>query len=67
MEVADLMNALTSGSPTLILGIIAAYFINAYNREVSDHKETLKEIGMIRQKQQEVQTIVAASKTTSGI
>jgi len=65
----DLAALINNGGVIAILSSLLAFFINAYKNEVNDHKDTLKEIAMIRQKHADVQAIVAANKqpTSSGI
>jgi len=65
----DLAALINNGGVIAILSSLLAFFINAYRSEVNDHKETLKEIANVRQKMQEVQEVVRASKqqTSSGI
>lgn len=65
----DLATLINNGGVIAILSSLLAFFINAYRNEVNDHKDTLKEIAMVRQKAEEVQAIVEANKrpTSSGI
>lgn len=65
----DIVNIVTNGGLQAVLAMLLVFFINAYRNEVNDHKETLKEIAMVRQKAEEVQAIVQANKqpTNSGI
>lgn len=65
----DLATLINNGGVIAILSALLTFFINAYRNEVNDHKDTLKEIAMVRQKAEEVQAIVAANKmpTSTGI
>lgn len=65
----DLATLINNGGVIAILSSLLAFFINAYRSEVNDHKETLKEIAMVRQKADEVAIIAASYKapTSSGI
>lgn len=61
----DIVSIVTNGGLQVVLAALLMFFINAYRNEVNDHKETLKEIAMVRQKQEEVATIVKANKPTN--
>ena len=75
----DMVSILTNGGLQAALAFLLMFFINAYVSEVNahkktikdltdDHAETLKEIANVRQKRDEVQAVVEASrKTLSGI
>ncbi len=75
----DIISVLTNGGLQAALAFLLMFFINAYVTEVNNHKktirdmsddhaETLKEIANVRQKRDEVQAVVEASrKTQSGI
>jgi len=65
----DLATLINNGGVIAILSALLTFFINAYRNEVNDHKDTLKEIAMVRQKAEEVQAIVNAKKqpTSTGI
>jgi len=61
----DLAALINNGGVIAILSSLLAFFINAYRNEVNDHKDTLKEIAMVRQKQEEVKSVVETWKTRS--
>lgn len=67
MEQLDLVSLISDGGVMVILSSLLMFFINAYRNEVNDHKETLKEIAMVREKQKEVQALVQANKTPTNI
>jgi len=58
----DLAALINNGGVIAILSSLLAFFINAYRNEVNDHKATLKEIAMVRQKQEEVKSVVETWK-----
>lgn len=62
----ELINAVSSGGLEAVLGTLVAFLIMWLRSEISDHKETLKEIAMVRQKQEEVAQVVEASRTKGG-
>lgn len=77
----DIISVLTNGGLQAALAFLLMFFINAYVSEVNahkktikeltdDHAETLKEIANVRQKRDEVQAVVEASrnlKTGTGL
>jgi len=65
----QIFKLISDGSIITILASLLVWFIKAYRDEVRDHKETLKEIAGVRQKMQEVQEVVRATRlpTQTGI
>lgn len=65
----DIVSIVTNGGLQAVLALLLMFFINAYRNEVNDHKETLKEIAMVRQKTKDVEILAASYKqpTSTGI
>jgi hypothetical protein len=63
----DIPALLNNGGIIALLSAFLAYFINAYKNEVNDHKDTLKEMAMVRQKQEDVKSVVETWKSRRDV